>query len=200
MKFNRFQIQYRDNASKLHKSIGDILKTSNLFSNYKIYQEYPVNKINYLYPNGRHKFDWVILDILLIIEVHGEQHYKPVTFGGITQEKAYDLFIYQKYKDNIKMQAALEAGFTYIAIPFTDINIVDENYIWQLYKKDYNNKQVLKPEKPNETEYKSKIKQLAKTYRQQQYQKQKEYLNKLKGVDSNDKKRHSKNDPGTSYS
>lgn len=119
MKSSRFKHDYRKNASKLHKLVGDLLRDS-LFKDYKIYQEYPVNKINELYPSGREKFDWYVKDLNLVIEVHGEQHYMPVTFGGITEQEAELNFRRQQFRDVTKRNAALDAGATYLIIKYDE--------------------------------------------------------------------------------
>ena len=68
-------IKYRKNASELHRAIGNILLSKEgPFSLYKIHQEYPVHKINPNFKSKRHKFDWVILDLSVVIEGHGQQH------------------------------------------------------------------------------------------------------------------------------
>jgi hypothetical protein len=165
MKSNRFRQSYRNNASSLHKKIGDVLRDS-IFKNYRVMQEYPLNKINPDYKNGRCKFDWVILDLAIIIEGHGEQHDRPVNFGGMTDEEAEDNFFNQKYRDNLKMNAALEAGYTYIVIPYSDIDKIDEEYIWQLYKKHISDKK-----KINNSDKREEIRE----FNREQYKKYKEY-------------------------
>ena len=60
MKRTRFQHQYRKNASKLHKEVGDILRDSKILGHQEIYQEYPVNRVNKHYRNSSHHFDWVV--------------------------------------------------------------------------------------------------------------------------------------------
>ena len=144
MKSRRFASRYRQNASKLHKRVGDILQApGSPFRNFKIYQEYPVSRVNPEYHNNSHKFDWVILDLYLVIEAHGEQHYNPVAFGGMDYEEATECFLQQRHRDNSKMDAAVEAGFTYIVIPYHDYKLVDADYIWNLYQKCYNPNQVV---------------------------------------------------------
>ena len=39
-KSSRFKHEYRSNASKLHKGVGDIVRSHALLKNYKAYQEY----------------------------------------------------------------------------------------------------------------------------------------------------------------
>lgn len=145
MKTSRFQEVYRENASKLHKVVGDTLKNGNIFSGYNIYQEYPVDKIYPDYPVSTHHFDWAIPDLFLVIECHGEQHYNPVRFGGISEEEATSNFLHQRHRDNMKMDAAIKAGYTYLVIPYGDIDQVNESYLWAMYQKLKNTKKIEKP-------------------------------------------------------
>jgi len=164
MKTKRFQYSYKENASRLHKKIGEVLRNKNsVFAPFKIYQEYPVSKINTSYKNNRHKFDWVILDLFIVIEGMGEQHTKPSTFGGISKEQAEENFIDQKYRDTVKMDAAIEAGFTYLSIPYTDLDNINDNYILDLYNKHKNNNII---EQKIDT-VKERFKQKQKTYYQE---------------------------------
>ena len=166
MKSKRFQYDYRESASKLHKKIGDTIRNKDsIFYPYKIYQEYPVSKINNSYKNNKHKFDWVILDLYLIIEGMGQQHIKPTCFGGISKEQAEENFIDQKYRDTVKMNAAIEAGFTYLSIPYSDLDKINDNYILDLYNKHKNN---------------NIIKETVDTKKEQFKQRRKEYYQELK--------------------
>jgi hypothetical protein len=119
MKSAVFKHEYAANASKLHKKVGDLLRDS-IFKGYQIFQEYPVNKINPNYRSGREKFDWYIKELNIIIEVHGEQHYKPVCFGGISEHDAELNFKRQQFRDTIKKDAAVVAGATYIVIKYNE--------------------------------------------------------------------------------
>ena len=126
-------------ASKLHKKTVDILRDpTNGFSGYKIMEEYPVKKLNPTFSSGRHKFDIVILDLQVVLELHGEAHYQVVDFGSEGNEKALDNYYAGKYRDKIKAQACVDAGFTYVEIPYTDIDIIDKDYIWAKIKESYN--------------------------------------------------------------
>lgn len=139
MKSSRFKKKYRDSASRGHCVIGDILRDPKSgFSLYKIYQEYPVNRINKSYQYSSHHFDWVILDLMIVIEVNGAQHYQVTTFGSQSVEKAADSLAATKLRDNCKRQAAVDAGFTYIEIPWYDINKVTASYLWDRIEEYYN--------------------------------------------------------------
>ena len=127
-------MEYKQNASNLHKKIGDLLTAPNSpFSGFQIYQEMPVSKINIFYSNNTHKFDWVIPQLFLIIEAHGEQHYNLVSFSN-NKEDSLERLKTQKFRDMQKMQAAVDMGYTYIEIPYTDYKILDLDYIIKVYK------------------------------------------------------------------
>jgi hypothetical protein len=90
MKTSKIPTNLAKNASQLHKHIGELLVQ--LYPGYQIRQEYCVSKVNPEFISGREKFDWVIVKLNVVIEVHGEQHYLPVCFGGISEEKAIKEF------------------------------------------------------------------------------------------------------------
>lgn len=140
MRQRRFQFKYRANASNGHKAVGEILRHSPYFENYQSFQEWPVEKVNPKWTSGREHYDWVVPALKLVIEFHGEQHYKPVQFGGISVEEAQRKLKAQKQKDIEKEQAAAGAGWTYVAIPY-DIDFDDEWLLAQ-YKNSMN------PDKP----------------------------------------------------
>jgi hypothetical protein len=189
MKAHRFNSSYRKNSSKLHKKIGEILRNGKLFSGFLIYQEYPVNRVNPNYHSAAHMFDWVIPDLHLVIECHGEQHYQPVTFGGISKEEAEVKLVQQKKRDTEKEEAALFAGYTYIAVPYTDLKTVDENYLWELYTKNRNDDMPLIEHKEKEKKvnfFQDKAKERAKAYRAEAYKRKKEWVAKIKQGRSQD--------------
>lgn len=132
-KENRFQYEYRSNASRLHKAVGDVLRNDSFFKNFPNYQEYPVNRINKNYYSGSHKFDWVIPKLFLVIECHGKQHYEVVDFGG-GAESAIDSFQETKFRDKSKKDAALAAGWRYLVVPYTDEDKVNGQYLYKKYK------------------------------------------------------------------
>jgi len=88
-----------------------------MFQSYQVYQEYPVNKVCTTYPDGSHKFDWVVLGINLVVECHGKQHYHVQNFG-MSNDKAVESFEGIKKRDEAKRQAAINAGFKYLIISY----------------------------------------------------------------------------------
>lgn len=119
MKNSRFQFQYRKNASSLHKKVGEILRTSKVFSANDIYQEYPVIRVNPNYDNAAHHFDWVIPKLFIVIECHGKQHYTATSFTS-NDDEAVQEFQNLKRRDELKKSAALQANYIYVEVPYNE--------------------------------------------------------------------------------
>ena len=188
-KQSRLNKKYRKNASKLHKAVGDMLRASPVFSNYRIYQEYPVNRISPYFDSGREKFDWVILDLMVVIEVMGQQHYYPVRFGGISHEEAKVKFQQQIRRDTAKKEAAQKAGFIYVEFKYDEKDIsvsslmakisaegnLEENRGVHGQDRNVVSQQVKQKRKSNRNEkYHQEQLKRAREHRRQQYRKQKE--------------------------
>ncbi len=63
-------------------------------------------------------FDFYITKLNLYIEYNGEQHYRPVQFGGMPIEKAKDRFVSQKNRDGIKKKYCYENNLSLLIIPY----------------------------------------------------------------------------------
>lgn len=169
-KLDRFKHEYRSNSSKLHKKAGDALRAHPLLKHYKIYQEYPVNRINPNFPGGKCKFDFVILDLCVVIEIMGQQHTTRIPHFHPTEEA----FQAQLKRDKDKKEAAEGAGYTYIAVRYDES--LDTDLLIDL---------AIKNDAPVEKKKKSSgmtqdQKEKARLVRQQIYQSKKEYFKKLK--------------------
>lgn len=183
MKTSRFRESYRSNASKLHRAVGDILKQAP-FANFKIFQEYPTSRVNPACTNKRLHFDWVVLDLKLVIECHGEFHYQPVKMSGkMTDEEAQQAFKELKQRDELKYNFAVAAGFIYVVIPYTEVKIVSATYLLSRIRLLSINPAIIpvidpKPVKATSTKYEERQafwKELAKKRRKEAYQKSKEW-------------------------
>jgi hypothetical protein len=191
MKVARFKQEYRKSTSQLHRKIGEILKTSPSFRFYRIYQEYPVSKINPNCTNQRLRFDWVILDLKLIIEGMGKQHEIPTDFSGKAEDGGVSQFQNIQYRDKLKKDFAENAGWTYIAISYKEENILNEDLIISYYiQNHFENsiiflisenpiiEQIKKQSKEKRTEYLQSDKhkehlQNARTYQRELYKRKK---------------------------
>jgi len=127
MKTSKLPTQLAKNASKLHKHIGKLLVE--LFPHNIVRQEYPVSKVNPSFKSNREKFDWVVLGINVVVEVHGQQHYKPVCFGGITIDEAKIIFRKRQEVDWEKQEAAFKAGWAYLVVKYTETKLSAEGLL-----------------------------------------------------------------------
>ena len=123
MKTSKTPIQLAKNASKLHKKVGELLTSNDFFKNYEIRQEYSVSRVNPTYKSNREKFDWAILGLKVIIEVHGIQHFKPVCFGGMEIDEAKKIFRKRQEVDHKKENAAREAGWAFVVVKYSEPKI-----------------------------------------------------------------------------
>ena len=113
MSNKHLKVRYRDSASKLHKALGTILKQHPKLRGFRTCQEYRI-------PHSRYHIDWFILDLSLAIEVHGEQHYKPVRFGGRSEQEARDAFELQQIADIEKKNYCRLNGWRYLAFRYNE--------------------------------------------------------------------------------
>jgi len=108
------------NESKGEKEINKILKKLNI--RYK--REYRFKNLN------KQPFDFAIFKKYArtpyaVIEYQGKQHYKPVCFGGTSNDKAkHNLKLCQK-RDKIKKQFCQESNIKLLEIPYTEKKIKD---------------------------------------------------------------------------
>lgn len=78
------------------------------------------------------KFDFAIFnniektDLYCIFEIDGRQHFEPVNFGGISDEKALENFKITQYHDSIKNKYCEDNGIRLIRIPYWDFNKIEE--------------------------------------------------------------------------
>jgi hypothetical protein len=110
---------YSNSASKYHKAMGSLLEELNL-TGLGICQEQNVKEICPDHPNPLDRFDFYIPALSLVIEVHGEQHYKSVRFGGISEEKAAFNFAKGSIRDVEKALSAKKSGLIYVAFSYKD--------------------------------------------------------------------------------
>lgn len=169
------QSSYRNNASKLHQAVGECFAHSDFFKHHVIYQEYSVSKVN---PNfdGIGYFDWVIPSLSVVIECHGQQHYRPVAFGN-DYDQAIAAFKRNQISDKAKRNAAIEAGWTYIVVPYTDIKLISEDYLIKVFLSNLSPIEKVRYNKTQERTKHPKHRELLKKqreYRKQQYRLSKE--------------------------
>lgn len=71
-------------------------------------------------------FDFYLPKYNTCIEVDGEQHYRPVNFGGISDEKAKEYFKIVKKHDNMKNNYCKLNNINLIRIPYWEFNNNDD--------------------------------------------------------------------------
>lgn len=99
-----------ENISELHKKARALLKECLPYS--KIYEE--VTLLGCRGPGGDLRADFLIPEHPIIVEVHGEQHYKFSKFYHKTKEE-FDLYL---QKDKIKKEWAELNSIIYIELPY----------------------------------------------------------------------------------
>lgn len=100
------------NAYKREKILGEILKQ--IFSNERI--EYQSN-LGFLKPQ---RVDYGIRSLKLAFEHDGEQHFRPVRFGGMSLQKAIKGFEYIQKKDKRKSDLCHKNNYALVRIRYND--------------------------------------------------------------------------------
>lgn len=172
-------LEFASGASKLHKKIGEVLFISPGFLGCTLMQEVHVQELFPQYNNGRDRYDWVIPQRFTVIEAMGVQHTKVQSFGGNAGEAIMN-FKTQKFKDANKQEIAILNGWTYIAIPHTDLNNIDPEYLQLKYIESYNNLVVAGKHPVDKSIRHQELLEKARAYRKEQYQKQKVLKNEYK--------------------
>ena len=70
-------------------------------------------------------FDFVLPKLRTVIEYDGEQHFRPVQFGGMGKEKAQKNFEISKRRDAIKNRFCADNDIRMIRVPYTDYDQID---------------------------------------------------------------------------
>ena len=71
-------------------------------------------------------FDFYLPDKNIAIEYDGQQHFYPVTFGGISKEAAEENFKENQKRDEIKTNFCLENNIKLIRIPYKEITKIPQ--------------------------------------------------------------------------
>lgn len=91
-----------------------------------IQQEVPVQSLCPLHKNGRDRFDYYLPSLGVVVELHGEQHFKPVSFGGISKNAAKNNYVKRVKVDEQKAISARQAGYLYVVFRHNDLITLDE--------------------------------------------------------------------------
>lgn len=116
--------KYRCNdCSSIYSNNEEKVKNLLDFLGVRYIRQYNIGKykqFNNLY------FDFYLPELNLMLEIDGEQHYKPVRFGGISSNEANINFKKQKQRDRIKNQYCKENNINLLRISYIDIK--NKNY------------------------------------------------------------------------
>ena len=117
----------RCNGISIESKIGEIL------------QHYKINYIpQYSFSDCKDQrslpFDYYIPEYNILIEYDGEQHYKPVNFGGISDEKASENLKITQQHDRIKTNYCIKNQIPLIRIPYWNKNDLEKVLITNLQK------------------------------------------------------------------
>jgi hypothetical protein len=168
---------YAQNASSYHRKMGELLEQMN-FGGLGIYQEHIVKDICPDHSSPLDRFDFYIPSLNLVIEVHGEQHYKAATFGGISQRKADFNFAKGSLRDTDKTLSAKQTGLVYIAFSYKDDftqEVFDNKYKEAILELTNHGFTKITSE-PNQDilDHKKRVSSMNREYTKRAYQEQKE--------------------------
>ena len=123
-------------ATTNEKKLGDILK----HRGFKI-------EIQKRYDDCRDRlplpFDIYLPEYNVLIEYDGEQHYKPVNFGGISDDDAYENFLKTQYHDSIKTQYCKTNHISLIRVPYWEKSNLETYIVSQLQQYILQNKKII---------------------------------------------------------
>lgn len=114
-----------DVESNLEKQVKEYI--SSKYPSYTLNTEYTCSIIP-KNPKTNHKlpYDNELAELKLIIEVHGEQHYRICSLTTLGAKRYnftdQEAFQYQQWKDDYKKNFALLHGYSYLIIPYTSFN------------------------------------------------------------------------------
>jgi hypothetical protein len=120
------QFKKLPNQSDAHETLRAILVSDPFFSRFSCYQEVPVDELTQTTTPGAYRYDWYIQELGLVIEVHGQQHYKPTSWSKNTGHSTKMMnFHLGQGRDRFKKDAAIDNGLKYLEIPYSKIKGLD---------------------------------------------------------------------------
>ena len=110
-------------CSKIESKAVSIIKEYLDKNNYTYIREYRFSDCRDIIPLP---FDFAVIDgagkVNLLIEYDGEQHYKPINFGGISKEEACLNLEKQRYHDELKNKYCKDNNIHLLRIPYWEKN------------------------------------------------------------------------------
>lgn len=114
------QFELIEGNSLFHNKAREIFSTDSFFKNLKCFQEVPVIDLVPGYSYKLHRVDWYIDELHCCIELMGIQHSKVVNYGNIGFDQAQRDFREIQYRDSVKKEALVEAGYEYRIVGYKD--------------------------------------------------------------------------------
>ena len=132
MSLKHTQYEQLPNKSQFHENLRTVLCSERPFSNFACYQEVNVKDLFSEYEYHDHHYDWYIKELKLIIELHGDQHYRPTSFGKETYRDKIINFNLLKFRDSAKRGIALDHNYMYLEIPYKLKNKLSAKLLMEL--------------------------------------------------------------------
>lgn len=107
-------------SSKGELKIKEILDSTGL----KYQTQYKIDECRNIKPLAFDFAVWVNSSLRLI-EFQGSQHYEPVTFGGISPDRAKELFVENQKRDVIKQEFCQRHQIPLLEIPYWEFKNID---------------------------------------------------------------------------
>jgi hypothetical protein len=108
--------------SNLEEKVYDALRATGTFtSGFSCIKEYPWKKLFENAPRNTNAVDFYYPDLKLVIEVNGEQHYRPVSFGEQDGRVVLDRLQSQKQRDRHLRRLCREESIILLELHYTDI-------------------------------------------------------------------------------
>lgn len=118
-------------CSKGETKIYEVLNSFGMEEYIDYFQEYKFDSCK----NQKHlPFDFYIPKLNLCIEYNGEQHYRPVRFGGMSIKKSKERFSSQKNRDRIKKKYCYENNLSLLIIPYWEKDNIETMLSFEINK------------------------------------------------------------------
>jgi hypothetical protein len=128
------------NQSVFHDRVRELLLSSPILKDLKIFQEVNPRYLDDTYEFTGHHYDFYIESLDVIIECHGDQHYKFTNRGNIQYEEAQLQWKLSQKRDSTKKSFALSKGLRYIEIPYSEKDKLTVDKLHELIFGDKNEK------------------------------------------------------------
>ena len=125
---NEWEIRVKDikrrGCPKCNASKGETIIDNYLKSKGYIYKR--EHKFIDCRDKGPLRFDFWIEQYNVVIEFHGQQHYKDCNFGSKVEGAAWNNFLNNNKRDNIKKNYCLNKGINFIEIPYFEFDNIEK--------------------------------------------------------------------------